>query len=373
MTRTVWHLISNRWNSAVTEYALSSARSLSDKGWTTRFFCLKDKPAYFRAQKYQLSLVPLASFGLNQLPKLMKLYFKERPDLILVYGGPETFLTRFFPGAHVVRFRGQDRDLVHPPSPLFYRLSQSHLAGVVTPSVTVAKAYSLSESNISAITLGCDTEKFYLSSKERFERPTLTVLGRLDPIKGHGPFFLWFKMLKRVWPTEAPQPLLKIVGEPANIPIEDLKGFAQDVGLVEGEDWELVSERVSNISDLLSRTHVGVIPSQGSEVICRVAEEFLLAGTPLFVSGVGSLEDCLVDTNAGVSYRGMSGDKAVSLLKDLLLKSYLESYEERWDRSQRAKKSFSLSTMGDQLEKFFLQVGPNHLRGLEPSAAPTKP
>ena len=373
MTGTVWHLLSNRWNSAVTEYALSSARSLSDKGWKTEFFCLKDKPAFHRALKYGLSTVALQSFGLSQVPKLMKLYLKERPDVIIVYGGAETFLTRFFPGAHVVRFRGQDRDLVSPPNPFFYRLSQGHLTGVVAPSKTVARAYSKSEPNVAAISLGCDTEKFHLASKERFQRPTLTILGRLDPVKGHGSFFLWFKMLQREWSTDSPLPFLKVVGEAANIPVDHLRGFAEDVGLVEGQDWELISKRVSDISELLSRSHVGVIPSQGSEVICRVGEEFLLAGTPLFVSGVGSLEDCLIDSNAGLSYRGLSGDKAVSLLKELLIKSYNENYEDRLDRSSKAKREFSLGAMGDQLESFCFQVGPNHLRGFEPSAAPTKP
>jgi hypothetical protein len=35
--RVVWILCSNRWNSAITEYALSAARALKLSGWSVFF------------------------------------------------------------------------------------------------------------------------------------------------------------------------------------------------------------------------------------------------------------------------------------------------------------------------------------------------
>ncbi|SME91557.1 glycosyltransferase family 1 protein [Pseudobacteriovorax antillogorgiicola] len=370
--KTVWHICSNRWNSAVTEYALSAAKSLKDVGWNSVFTGLADKPGHLRAMNEGLSCSPLAHFKISTLPRLIKLYWQIRPDVIFVYGGAETFLSRFFLGTPIIRFRGQDRDLTHPPKPWSYRLSQSHIAGVITPSETVAKNFRSLETRTKAITLGIDAQR-YQASETRYERPTVTILGRFDPVKGHGAFFLWFRMLLLSWPEDLPKPLLKVIGEPANIPIEHMRAFADDVKLVEGKDWELVAERVPQVGNILGASHLGVICSQGSEVICRVAEEFLLCGTPIFVSGVGSLEDCLFSESAGASYRDLPGDKAVALMKKLLIESFREGLDQKAARAREAHTHFSLPVMARQLEKLIAHVGPSHLRGLEPSAEPTRP
>lgn len=374
MLKTIWHLCSNRWNSAVTEYALSSARSLKSEGWQTAVSGLSGKAFHSRASQHQLDCYPVKGFGLKDIPHLLSLYRKLKPQVVMVYGGQETFVSKFFRQSAVVRFRGLDQDLSRPPKPLAYRLSQGHLAGLLCPSQQVLKNFeSLCPQGI-AVPLGIDTEVFqYQAPSEPVHRPTLVVLGRLDPIKGHGAFFLWFSMLLKQWPSTLPKPFLKVVGEPANIPTAHIRGFATDVGLVEGEDWELISHRVQNLPALISKSHLGVVCSQGSEVICRVAEEFLLCGVPLFVSGVGSLEACLYDQDAGVSYRDLPGDQAVQLLKKTLIKAFEETDIQRNQRSQRSQKHFSFRAMGRNLDNYFSQLGPSHWRGLEPSALLTKP
>ena len=160
---------------------------------------------------------------------------------------------------------------------------------------------------------------------------------------------------------------------PANISTDQIRAFARDVNLVEGEHWELVSTRVKNLSEILNQAHLGVIPSQGSEVICRVAQEFLVCGLPIFVSGVGSLEECLVREDFGTSYQGLPEMKIAKSLRDLLLDSFLESAETRCLRARKAEELFSLDRMGKSLEVYLDQFGPIHLRGLDPSAPPTKP
>ena len=375
MTKKVWHLCSNRWNSAVTEYCLSTNRSLELAGWSNLLTALEAKPCAERANSYGLAVKTVTSFKLSALFQLLSIYRDFRPDLIIVYGGPETFLSKFFVGTPVVRFRGLDRDFQEPPKPLSYKLSQSHIRAVIAPSQTLAHKFKGLQKICGSVTLGVDTQKFHFdsSSYENQKRPVLTILGRLDPVKGHGAFFLWFSLLLRSWPEGTPKPLLKIIGEAANVSEEHLKGFAEDVGLVLGDDWLFINERLDDIAQELSSCHVGVICSQGSEVICRVAEEFLLCGAPIFVSGVGSLEDCLYDSDAGLSYRDLPGNEAVEALKSLLLASFNESTEARESRALRSKCHFSMEAMGSSLDQFLAQVGPSHLRGLEPSAPPTKP
>lgn len=354
MTKRVWHLCSNRWNSAVTEYCLSAARSLQGSGWETLLTALEDKYCHKRAQSYGIPVSAVGSFKLASLLELRKIYKSFKPDVIMVYGGQETFLSKFFKGAKVIRFRGLDRDVQQPAKGLSYRLSQGHLAGLLAPSQTLADVYKDIEPKLAAVNLGVDGEKFSFQ-KEALKgqsRPTLTILGRLDPVKGHGAFFLWFSLLKQEWPEGMEKPLLKVIGEAANIPEDHIRGFAEDVGLVEGEDWEFITERVQNIAEHLSATHVGVICSQGSEVICRVAEEFLLCGAPIFVSGVGSLENCLYDDEAGFSYKDLPGDQAVKQLKELLLSSFKEASEDKEARALRSQAHFSFEAMGQSLDQF---------------------
>ena len=99
----------------------------------------------------------------------------------------------------------------------------------------------------------------------------------------------------------------------------------------------------------MSATDLAVISSLGSEVICRVAEEFLLCGVPLFVSGVGSLEECLVDKSFGSSYRGLSEERAATLLTEKLWQASQESTIERQARAEAARQLFSLEAMGKEL------------------------
>jgi hypothetical protein len=103
----------------------------------------------------------------------------------------------------------------------------------------------------------------------------------------------------------------------------------------------------------MSGTHLGVIPSLGSEVICRVAQEFLLCGCPIFVSGVGSLEECLFSASAGSSYRGLDFSSSVQLFVQTLIQAWQESLATRQERALEAKALFSLSTMGQRLDQTF--------------------
>src|SRR5690606_765274 len=63
-----WHLISNRWNSAITEYALNAARALSLKGADNLFSPLAGSPAEERAREYDLRVATFARFDPMSVP-----------------------------------------------------------------------------------------------------------------------------------------------------------------------------------------------------------------------------------------------------------------------------------------------------------------
>jgi len=347
-----WILCSNRWNSAITEYALSTARALRMSGWTVFYSGLADSPGERRARTYDLPGDSFVDFGLGESLKLRRLKKSIQPDAVFLFGGPETFLARFIPRTLRIRFRGQDKDVTGPLPPLTTRLNMQHCSALLVPAKILQERFqNIVWQPVLSITLGIDSRKFQFHP-EAFvteRRPTLRILGRLDPIKGHQTFFSVFRQLLRLWPKNRPEPLLEIIGEGANISPEQLRRMAADHRLREGTNWRLCSERVDQLSEVMSSTDLAVVSSLGSEVICRVAEEFLLCGVPLFVSGVGSLEECLIDKNFGCSYRGLSEERAATLLTEKLWQASQETVIERQARADAARQYFSLEVMGQGL------------------------
>jgi glycosyltransferase involved in cell wall biosynthesis len=351
----VWHLCSNRWNSAVTEYALSAARALALAGHPGVFTPLAASPAEARAREH-LETRPVANFGALDLRELTALARELRPDLILTYGGPETFLSKLLrrqTGARVVRFRGQAVGAGGPLGAARSRLQHAHVDLVLTPSESLAKEARRIESvRVESVPLGLDASSFARSAPAPRSvgagRPELVVLGRLDPVKGHATLLKIFTGVLKEWPSAWPRPLLHIVGEPANLSAAHITHAAAAAG-VAPEDYRLTTGRVADVAGLLSRATLGVIPSLGSEIICRVAEEFLLCGTPVAVSGVGSLSEVLIDETMGVTWRGLGDVAAAAALTAWLQRSTDEGEASKAARAARARAAFSLEAMGAAL------------------------
>ena len=353
-SKRVWHLCSNRWNSAITEYALSSALALRQVGWESLFSPLVGSPAADRAHRASLEGPHLAHFGLSETWTFRRELARLQPDLILLYGGPETFLSRAAPGRPRLRFRGQDADGSRPLPRLATRWSMNHCAGLITPSRHIKARFDavMGQTPVHCVPLGQARERYQFVPEALIglERPVLRIFGRLDPVKGHATFFQLYARLLARWPAGEPRPWLEVVGQEANLKADMLRRAAAAAGLSEAQDWALRLERVADVKAMLSATHLGVIPSLSSEIICRVAQEFLMAGCPLFVSGVGSLEECLFDADAGLSYRQLAPAEQVEGLRRWLLRSLRESPAEKAQRAARAGALFSLERMGEDLK-----------------------
>lgn len=363
----VWLLCSNRWNSAITEYALSCAQALRFRSWEVFYSPLAETPGARRAAALGLSGRAFASFGIRALPELWREAARLQPDLVLLFGGRETFLVRFLGSVPKVRFRGQDSDAMVPLTPTRTRLSMSHCQALLTPARLIEERFAqvMQPKPVHQVMLGLDPARYALQAEawRPSERPLLRILGRLDPIKGQREFFPLYRRLLSLWPASEPEPLLEVVGLPANLSEEDLRSAARAAGLREGRDWRLRAEKVEDLRSLLASTHLGLISSLGSEIICRVAAEFLMAGCPILVSGVGALEECLFSESAGASYRGLSEDAVVALLARWLLRSFHEGVGQKAERSRAAVERFSLATMGQVLD---LTLRPYLFRGGKP-------
>ena len=352
--KTVWHLCSNRWNSAITEYALSSCSALRAQGYQNHFSALQDTIGEQRAQSYGFATTPFKSFGFGSAKKLISTYRQIRPNVIICYEGPETALTKCLLGssARIIRFRGKPCE--ESTSNFMSRLAYSHVDRFLVPSHVLKENLNPhTQKPIDVVQLGCDDKVFHrMETLGGYlkKRPTIMMLARLDPIKGHQRLMRLMRILLDRWDDASRKPQLHIVGQTANLAEADIVGFAHAESLKMGEDVMISARRLTPISEYLSNSILGVVPSMGSEHICRVAEEFLLCGTPVAVSGVGALDEVLFP-GAGASFKDKTDIEAAELIIKWCKESMSEGEIKKRQRSVAAKEYFSLKTMGEALGK----------------------
>lgn len=345
----VWHLLSNRWNSAITEYCLSLARAFELLGWKSVLTAKSSVPGYQRAVANGHAVESIPEFSLKHLGHLRRLQGRIRPQLIVCYGGVETVLTRALNPCAIIRFRGQDYETGVIFKRLRHFLAHQHVSLILTPSRSLAEqTRRIALQPVASLTLGCDEKNFFYH-----EQPLsrdLTIFGRFDPVKGHRAFMHIFSQVLGLWtPDDGPTPRLRIIGQEANLSTEKMAEYAATAFLRSGIDVVIENRRVENVAHLMSETAVGVIPSLGSEIICRVAEEFLLCGAPVLVSGVGSLKEVLIERDAGLNYGSFPSDEIPLQIKGFIKAALRESSVERKKRATCAYENFSLEAMARSL------------------------
>jgi glycosyltransferase involved in cell wall biosynthesis len=356
MKKKAWHLLSNPWNSAITEYALSASLALSLENYENVLTPLEGSPAELRGKALGIKVFPVKSFSPFFWFKLRAFYQSFRPEVVFLYGGKETSFSRFFKDSKVIRFRGDARDLEAKPLSLYYKLTQSHISAVVTPCDVITHRLKSSKIPCRTIPLGVNTKKFHFQkTTKESDRLNLHLIARLDPIKGHRDFFKLYSLLLRTWKKQK-KPFLHILGEEKGVPVKELRDYAASLGLVLDVDFQIIPYRIDNIENQLAKSDLVVIPSLGSEVICRVAEEALLCGVRIFVSGVGALEECVKENFFGASYRKKDEKETLLLLQDTLEGLLQEGAEVREQRAFLAKKFFSLDTMGKALDSLVKEI-----------------
>lgn len=345
----IWHLISNRWNSAITEYALSASRALEKLGYRNIFSPMLGSPAEKRAKDLNLETVSFHGFSLKNFPEIHKFSKTIECDAVLLYGGKETFLARFLGQKRLFRFLGQDLNKTLMRYPFLFSISYSHISKFILPNKILSEQITRlgSSKPQSCIYLGVE----FLYSEQKSIKNEILILGRLDPVKGHKHALRFFSKMLEIWPQNVQAPQLHIIGEDANLSARELLSFAESLGLELNKNVLITNHRVPNVQERLSQSCLGLIPSVGSEHICRVAEEFLSLGTPIFVSGAGATEEALF-AGAGVCYRNQEDEEIARQLKELVLKSIQEKPSDRRERAQQAREIFSLEAMGKNLEEF---------------------
>jgi glycosyltransferase involved in cell wall biosynthesis len=347
------HLLinTNKWFSAVAEYAWQLALALEDVGDSVRVLAHAQSPLLARWNSHggKWLCFPLMGGGLFGwmralfvLHSLMKSNAKivDNPvisQIVWVFEGREHTLCALhrhaFPSlwkkAKLVRLRGQAAPVRN--SWLNRWVYGPGVDAVVAVADVVADRIpffpTLPHAQVFPF---CSTfssqKKLKLDENFQFDSDSFVavVVGRFDPVKGHrsvlqafAQLFSQEHLLKAVkWTSGAPFRLV-FAGRSENISAYDLVLDAENIwgGSTQNVSphwWrttafggnlvlDVIDEKLPGIGELMSRADVGVISSLDSEVICRVAVEFLQRATPLVSSDAGALPE-VVNAEVGWIY-----------------------------------------------------------------------
>ena len=81
-----------------------------------------------------------------------------------------------------------------------------------------------------------------------------------------------------------------------------------------------------------------------------------MCGAPVFVSGVGSLNEVLLENSFGLTYAMDRDQQASEKLSHLVRQSVNENYDQRILRSVNANHHFSWESMGKELFRILTEL-----------------
>lgn len=302
----ILHLLDERWDSGLTQYALQIAELLQKAGhYVVLGVHAGKKPDQMARQR------GLQTWSIGTLFELSRALRAENWNVIVPHTGRShtwaTLLKRR--GTPVVRTRGDARPVRdNAVSQFMYR----NTSAVIAASEHIANYYledlNLPERKVHVIYPSVDPVALTPPPPDR-----VGILGRLDPVKGHA-FFL--EAVADVV-KERPQTKFFIAGKEANIGYDLLRNQARELGVESSVEY--LGYQASAL-EFMRGCSVGVIASIGSEEISRACLEWMSAGRPVVGTLVGCLPELIEPDETGLLVPpgdGLAmGDALLKLLRD---------------------------------------------------------
>ncbi len=281
-------VLNERWDSALTYYA-SGVLSAARRQHETLITCFKGSytDKHLPGLRYHLSVNPSGSWSL--FAEIRKITAAFKPHIVVTIKGDATLfahMARIGKHMKIMRIFGEDKRLKTP---------DVCMDRIILPCELLKERLTGKASSKSVTIKGFVNRKLFRFDPEgrRWWRNRLGIkekellfgaVGRLDPVKG-------YKLLIKAFAESKISAKLLIAGEEKNLKASDLINTARRAGVE--EKMILLPYRVVNIASLMSAFDAGVISSLSSEIIARVAFEFLSVGLPIVSTDVGMLSEIM--------------------------------------------------------------------------------
>jgi len=358
-------LNSNPWFSAVTDYSLQLAQFVSSRQTSRVLYCAPaGSIALRKASQSSLptNAIPLFPFSFTRFfvtwHALGELVKSHKPSVVWVFEGREHTLCslhrllnkKLWASTRLVRVRGQANPVrATALNKWVYKSGVSGVAFVaqvvqqrtpfsVPEKMQLVHPYCTAKLAQPVLELSAPAQTVAVSRKVSidFSHPTLAVVGRYDPVKGHQETIDALAIADfKTYLRENQWMQIIFIGESQSVSAISLFEHACHTFAVRGQTlsntrWMvevpekkirllIIDERLRDVALWMRQSSFGLIPSLGSEVICRVAVEFLQQGTPLVSSNAGALSEVLPANCALIYENGSAANFANALEKALIL------------------------------------------------------
>jgi glycosyltransferase involved in cell wall biosynthesis len=331
----ILHIINVRWYNACAYYASALASAQRKIGHNVELAGDPGIPSVGIAEEHGVPFNEKPRFSSYFPPGLLAnmLWLKKKIgsgiNVVVVHRGEAhvaAMLTKRILRADfvLVRVRG---DVRPPRNDIFNRILYGPATDAVVCSTEILRRkyldiYKLNPERVVTIPAGIDIEYYGKTPgaeecKREYGIPdgklVVTLLGRLSPIKGHE---LFIKAAGRVI-REFTDTHFLIAGEEFEVTEDDLGAMISEY--CPGAGFTILG-LVDDVRHITGMTDIAVIPSLGSEMIARVALEFMAAGKPIVASNINALAET-IDHGAGgflVEPGDIAGlaDAVINLLSD---------------------------------------------------------
>lgn len=313
--RILHSIVLDGW-SAGSWYAVNMAHHLNLLGQENLFVCRPDCRTRREAEQAGLNIHDRINLEAKNplrmvanLSALGQLLIDWKPDVICAHWGEDHSYWGILKGLYrnpvpLVRVRALD-----PKPPRAHRLSrwlhEKKTRMVITSNSYLRDCYlelfDLTENVVRIIPPGLDFTDFADIQIEtndvsgyKSARPTVGLVARFSPVKGHHVFFEAARLIT----AKVPDVRFLLGGFESELKTADLKQMAREAG-VEGQT-EIISERTGPSAPIIARFDVGVVSSVYSESVSRALLENLAAGVPVVATDVGGVPDILNEGEFGV-------------------------------------------------------------------------
>ena len=303
----VLHLIDERWDSGLAQYALQISELLIKAGHQVKLGALRGKKPEAMARARGIPTV-----SIDSLFSFRRAVRAEEWDVINAHTGRTHTWALLLARRRtpVVRTRGDARPVrANAVSNFIYKKT----AAVIAASRHIAGYYeedlNLPEKKIHVVYPSVEPDAVVSASPPN----RVGILGRLDPVKGHAIFLEAVADVIK----EFPQTKFVIAGKEANIRYDLLKNQIREMGI--GDAVSYVGFQPS-AQEFMRGCAVGVIASIGSEEISRACLEWMAVGRPVVGTLVGCLPEMIEPNENGFLVPpgdGLAmGDALLKLLRD---------------------------------------------------------
>jgi len=361
--------INVRWWNAEAAYAINVARSFKEQGYRVWVLVNQDSPAHHKAVQHGIPVLtdvnldsnsPIAQFS-NCL-KLLSFIDQQEIQLINSFKSNGSFLfsliRKLRPHLTYIKTRGEAR----PPkaNKINARLyGPAGCDGIITVGKIVEKWVTnlpMAHQQIKTIYYGdsptvtqnsaqISTYQTYgLTEKDKI----IALVGRTQQVKGHR------VLLQALATLQDPEiKLLFLIKDLEEFPdeLQQIKELIQENQL---ENQVKILGFQKDLGNILQLVQLGVIPSLGSEVNCRVAVEFFSLGIPVLSFPTGTLPDIIQHQINGYLCREKTAEELVLGLK------YMFASKDKRQASQKAalaayQNKYSLTQFFEETLAFFQQ------------------